>query len=131
MKRKQRKQERKQRQNQSKVSKEIDTLAMQLATAISKMPRQKHNQETFIENGRKGCFVTGGSNPKAYCDECYCKEWCGKKEIYWIIIDGSLVEWRDYVSQSVRSSVYGKDRMVQRKWRNDCRLNAERQWQSV
>jgi len=124
MKRKQRKQERKQRQNQSKVSKEIDTLAMQLATAISKMPRQKHNQETFIEDGRKGCFVTGGSNPKAYCDECYCKEWCGKKEIYWIIIDGSLVEWRDYVSENCGSSVYSYNKLDSRKRRKSNIVNA-------
>ena len=45
-------------------------MARNYGKACSRLPLRKHNQQTFIENKRTGCFVSSGSEPKIYCDEC-------------------------------------------------------------
>ena len=98
MTRKQKKQARKKAQQktkkQKKIALEIELMAKNYGKAISRLPRRPHDQETFIENGRKGCFISGGSEPKVWCDECHAEKWCGKDDIKWRILPNGKLEAR-------------------------------------
>ena len=85
---------RKKAKKQSKVAKEIELMARNYGKAISRLPRRPNDQETFIEGFRKGCFVSAGSVPKVYCDECHAEKWCGKEEIKWRILPNGKLEAR-------------------------------------
>jgi len=73
----------------------IDKLARDYAKACSKLPRRPHDQETFIEGGRKGCFTSAGSKPKNYCSVCHADNFCDKiKTIKWRILPSGEIEKR-------------------------------------
>ena len=91
MTRKQKKQARKQHlkktKAQRKVAMEINLIAKNYSKACSMLPRRPHDQDKFVEDKRLGCFVSAGSEPKVWCDECHARSYC-EKEVKWIVTNG-------------------------------------------
>ena len=117
MTRKERKKAKKARQQKASqqvaTSKRINALAREMAKIISTMKPPYHDKrgDTFIYNGRTGCFPFGGVwGSLAYCDECFYNRppkvpstrpdvtWVGcqkRTNIKWRLTDGKNGEEKD------------------------------------